>query len=74
MAAPTVTPAEVQAALDVTGRGPRIIRSEQIAKSATEGYYLVVGGPVARRTRWCLVTNTDNAATQVTAINAALAA
>ena len=75
MAAPTVTPAEVQAALDTTGRGPKILRSEQTAVSSTAGYYLVDGGvTVAGRCRWVAITNTDNAATQVTSILSGLRA
>jgi hypothetical protein len=75
MAAPTVTPAEVQAALSVASHGAKILRSEQIDVSATAGHYLVQGGAtVPGRTRWVAITNTDNAATQVTAILSGLRA
>lgn len=75
MAAPTVTPAEVQAALDTTGKGPQILKSEQTDVSATAGHYLVTGGvTVPGRTRWVPITNTDSAATQVTAILSGLRA
>ena len=69
MAAPTVTPAEVQTALGTSVGTPKILRAEQTAVSATAGYYLVSGQvTVPGRTRWCAITNTDNAATQAAAI------
>lgn len=75
MAAPAVTPAAVQVALGVDVGSPKILRAEQITNGATAGAYLVQGAAtVPGRTRWCAVTNTDNAATQATAILAALRA
>ena len=75
MAAPTVTPAEVQAALSTSVHGPRILRAEQTAVSATAGFYLATGGAtVPGRVRWCAITNTDTASTQAAAILTALRA
>lgn len=69
MPAPSVTPEQVQAALSTDAGGARIMRAEQTAVSATAGYYLVQGGAqVPGRTRWCAITNTDNASTQAAAI------
>lgn len=75
MAAPTVTPLEVQAALSTDGHGARILSSFQITDGATAGaYYVVAGAEAPGRARWCAVTNTDDAATQVVSILAALRA
>jgi hypothetical protein len=69
MAAPVVTPAEVQAALGTDVGSPKILRAEQITDGATAGAYLVDGQVVvAGRVRWVAVTNTDSAATQAAAI------
>ena len=75
MAAPSVTPAAVQAALSTAVHGARILRAEQTAVSATAGFYLATGGASAPgRARWCAITNTDSAATQAAAILTALRA
>ena len=75
MAAPAVTPEAVQAALGTDVGSPRILRAEQITNGSTAGAYLVRGGAVVNgRVRWCGVTNTDNAATQASAILTALRA
>ena len=74
MATPAVTPADVQAALDTTGRGALITRSEQVISGTAGAYYVLGGAAVPGRNRWCAVTNTDNAATQAAAILVALAA
>lgn len=74
MAAPVVTPADVQAALDVTGRGAQIVKSEQVIATTAGAYYVTGGAAVPGRARWCAITNTDNAATQAAAILTALRA
>lgn len=75
MAAPVVTPDQVQTALGTDVGSPRIMRSEQITDGSTAGAYLVRGNAtVPGRVRWCAVTNTDNAATQATSILTALRA
>lgn len=75
MSAPVVTPDAVQAALGTDVGSPRILRSEQITDGSTAGAYFVTGrATVPGRARWCAVTNTDNAATQATAILSALRA
>jgi hypothetical protein len=75
MAAPAVTPGEVQTALGVFPQSPKILRAEQITDGSTAGAYYVVGGPGSGgRARWCAVTNTDDAATQASSILTALRA
>lgn len=75
MAAPSVTPADVQVALGTGPFAPIIMRADQTANSATTGWYLVRAGVVsAGRTRYVSITNTDSAATQAAAVVTALAA
>lgn len=75
MAAPVVTPNEVQAALGTDVHSPRILSSLQITDGATAAAYYVTGGAtVPGRARWCATTNTDTAADQATAILNALRA
>ena len=75
MAAPSVTPAQVQTALGTDEGSPKIIRAEQITNGSTAGAYYVQGGAsYPGRTRWCAVTNTDTAANQAASIKTALAA
>lgn len=74
MAAPVVTPAEVQAALGTNVGSPKLLRSEQITTATVAQYYVNGGTTVPGRVRWCTATNTDNAATQAAAILTALRA
>lgn len=75
MPAPSVTPDQVQTQLGTNQGDPKILRAEQITNGSTAGAYLVQGGVTyPGRTRWCAVTNTDNAATQATSIRSALLA
>lgn len=76
MAAPAVTPAQVQAALGTDQGSPKILRAEQTV-AATTAMYLVqagAGGDGNGRTYWVQTTNTDTAANQATSINNALKA
>lgn len=74
MPAPAVTPAAIQAVLGTSQGSPRIVRADQTVTATVAQYYVVPGVVSAGRSRWCLTTNTDNAATQAAAIVAALAA
>lgn len=74
MTAPVVTPKDVQDALGTDQGSPKIIRADQTVTATIARYYVEGAATVPGRVRWCETTNTDNAATQATAILAALRA
>ena len=71
-----ITPAALQTALGDTIGAPQILRADETrGVLTTEQEWLVHGGlTVPGRVRWCVTTASDNAATQATAVLAALRA
>ena len=66
------TPGAVQAELDTTGSGARIMQTAYDDATYTS-YYVTGRADVPGRRRWCTCTTADSAADQATAILAALA-
>lgn len=62
------TPAEVQAALDASGRRAKILRASHAQGTTKEEYYVQGGVTCASRARWVVCTASDNAATQASTI------
>lgn len=71
-----ITAAALQAALGSGVFAPRVLRADEVqGADATKQAWLVSGmGTVAGRVRWVSCTASDNAATQATAVLAALRA
>ena len=68
-----VTPAQLQAELDSTGKGPTILRSNPY-DTTLDSWYVHGGIPYAGRALWINTTAGDTAAQQATTITTALAA
>lgn len=67
------TPAEIQAQLDSTGKGPTILRMQNTIGTTLDSFYVNGGIPYAGRALWIDTTAADSAAQQATAIRTALA-
>jgi hypothetical protein len=68
-----ITSAQLNAALGTTGRNARVIRDDGTF-STVQRWYVDGGTDVAGRFRWVETTAADDAATQATAVLAALRA
>lgn len=67
------TPAEIQAELDTTGKGPTILRMQNTIGTTLDSFYVHGGIPYGGRDIWVDTTAADTAAAQATTIRAALA-
>lgn len=67
------TPAEIQAQLDTTGKGPTILRMQNTIGTTLDSFY-VQGNYPTNRTLWCDTTASETATQQSDAIKARLLA
>jgi hypothetical protein len=68
------TAAECNAVLDAQGTGTKAKVVQSFALASTSLYYTLGGVDYPGRARWCTVTTADNAATQASAVQTAMAA
>ena len=68
------TPAEIQAQLDTTGKGPTILRMQNTIGTTLDSFYVHGGIPYGGRDMWVDTTAADTATQQSDAIKAALLA
>lgn len=68
------TVAAIQAVLDPNGYGNKTEILKQNTIGTTDYFYCTGGVDYPGKAKWCLTTNTDSAATQAAAIQAAMAA
>ena len=67
------TVAAIQTALDPQDFGKLVRIEKKFTVTTTDTFFCIGGQGLAGRARWCATTNTDSAATQATAILAAMA-
>ena len=68
------TPAEIQAQLDTTGKGPTILRMQNTIGTTLDSFYVDGGIPTAGRCMWIDTTAANTASQQADTIRAALLA